>query len=225
MDALFAGGPTMTICEQYNWKYMIVLQAGCIPYIDEEFESFLSLAPENHLQVHTGPQNEIRQDYNWINDISYVDSEGNEHTVAVLECLENKPASDGQSKTTRFRRITNFTVKTNKVTTLANEGGRIRWKIENEGFNVQKNGGFNLEHAYTREPVASKVFYFLLQIAHLIAQLIEKGSLFREVFPTGVGSVKNIAFRLLEAWRNLRVSAEQIHQMLSVRRQIRFAPP
>jgi len=45
MDALFAGGPTMTICEQYNWKYMIVLQAGCIPYIDEEFKSLLSLAP------------------------------------------------------------------------------------------------------------------------------------------------------------------------------------
>ena len=116
-------------------------------------------------------------------------------------------------------------MKTNKVTTLANEGGRIRWKIENEGFNVQKNGGFNLEHAYTRDPVASKVFYFLLQIAHLIAQLIEKDSLFREAFPAGVGSVKNIAFRLLEAWRNLRVSTEQIHQMLSVRRQIRFAPP
>jgi len=55
--------------------------------------------------------------------------------------------------------------------------------------------------------------------------LIEKGSLFREAFPAGVGSAKNIAFRLLEAWRNLRVSAKQIHQMLSVRRQIRFAPP
>lgn len=225
MDALFAGGPTMTICEEYDWKYMIVLQAGCIPYIDEEFESLLPLAPENHLRFHTGPQNKIRQDYSWINDISYVDSEGDEHTVAVLECLENKPTSDGQSKTTRFKWITNFTVKTNKVIALANEGGRIRWKIENEGFNVQKNGGFDLEHAYTRDPVASKVFYFLLQIAHLIAQLIEKGSLFREAFPAGVGSAKNIAFRLLEAWRNLRVSAEQIHQMLSVRRQIRFAPP
>ena len=225
MDALFAGGPTMTICEEYDWKYMIVLQEGCIPYIDEEFKSLLPLAPDNHLRFHTGPQNKVRQDYSWINDISYVDSEGDEHTVAVLECLENKPASDGQSKATRFKWITNFTVKTNKVIALANEGGRIRWKIENEGFNVQKNGGFDLEHAYTRDPVASKVFYFLLQIAHLIAQLIEKGSLFREAFPAGVGSAKNIAFRLLEAWRNLRVSAEQIHQMLNVRRQIRFAPP
>lgn len=86
-------------------------------------------------------------------------------------------------------------------------------------------GGFDLEHAYTTNAIASKIFYYLLQIAHLIAQLIEKGSLFRQAFPTGVGSTKNIAFRFLEAWRNLRVSANRIQQMLDVRLQIRFAPP
>ena len=78
-------------------------------------------------------------------------------------------------------------------------GGRLRWKIENEGFNVQKNGGYGLEHAYTRNATASKVFYYLLQVAHIIAQLIEHGSLFRKAFPSGVGSAKNIALRLLEA--------------------------
>jgi hypothetical protein len=72
---------------------------------------------------------------------------------------------------------------------------------------------------------ASKVFYLLLQIAHLIAQLIEKGSLFRKAFPAGVGSAKNIAFRLLEAWRNLRLSTNQIEKRLDARFQIRFAPP
>jgi len=92
---------------------------------------------------------------------------------------------------------------------------------------VQKNGGFNLEHAYTRDPVGSKVFYFLLQIAHLLAQLIEKGSLFRQAFPAGVGSAKNLACRLLEAWPrwDRPLSAAQIQEMLNIRRQIRFAPP
>jgi hypothetical protein len=41
----------------------------------------------------------------------------------------------------------------------------MRWKIENEGFNVQKRGGYELEHAYTNHPNSAKVFYFLLQIA------------------------------------------------------------
>jgi len=225
LDGLFAGGPTMTICEQYNWKYMIVLQEDDLPSVNQEFKAVLPWAPENHLLFHTGPQNKIHQDYRWVNDISYKDSKHNEHTLAVLVCSENKPDLDGQLKSTRFKWITNFAVKTKQVVTLANQGGRIRWKIENEGFNVQKNRGFDLEHAYTRDHTASKVFYLLLQTAHLIAQLIEKGSLFRKAFPAGVGSAKNIAFRLLEAWRNLRLNADQTQSILDARLQIRFVPP
>jgi hypothetical protein len=43
-----------------------------------------------------------------------------------------------------------------------------------------------------------------LQIAHLLSQLMAHESLLRQAFPKGVGSAKNLAFRLLEAWRNLR---------------------
>jgi hypothetical protein len=221
LACLLACGPVMSICEDYRWKYM----DKSIPYIQEEFEALLPLAPENHLRAHIGPQRKVKQDYRWINHICYVDSEKNEHTVGVLECLEEKPGLDGVPKTTRFRRITNFNLKANRVIPLACQGGRIRWKIENEGFNVQKNGGYYLEHAYTTNPIGRKVFYFLLQMAHLIAQLTEKGSLLRRAFPDGVGSAKNLAFRLLEAWRNLRASSDQLKQLLEARRQTRFAPP
>jgi hypothetical protein len=227
LDSLFAGGPTMSICEKNNWRFMIVHKDGDIPFVHKEFESLLPLTPENHFTRLTGPQGKKRQEYRWINDIFYTDSEKKKHTVGVLECVESEPdpKKPGQTKTTRFRWITNFTLKDKQVLELANQGGRIRWKIENEGFNVQKNGGFDLEHAYTTDPVASKIFYFLLQIAHLLIQLIEKGSLFRQAFPAGVGSAKNIAFRLLEAWRNLRLSAHRIQEMGDARLQIRFAPP
>jgi hypothetical protein len=47
---------------------------------------------------------------------------------------------------------------------------------------------------------------------------------FRKAFPNGVGSAKNIAFRLLGAWRNLRLSPMEVQQMLDARIQIRFAP-
>jgi hypothetical protein len=69
------------------------------------------------------------------------------------------------------------------------------------------------------------VFYLLLQLAHTLAQLIERGSLFRQAFPAGVGSAKNLAWRLLEAWRNLRLDDDQIQQMLRARVQIRLQPP
>ncbi|MCP4292531.1 MAG: transposase, partial [bacterium] len=35
-----------------------------------------------------------------------------------------------------------------------------------------------MEHAYSQDETAGKVFYFLMQLAHLIFQLVEKGSLF-----------------------------------------------
>ena len=105
------------------------------------------------------------------------------------------------------------------------EGGCAGKYVENEGFNIQKNGGFNLEHPYSQDGNARKVFYFLLQIAYMILLLMEKGSLFRKSFPDGVGSLKNIAFRLLEAWRNLHVSPAGFLSLYKSRYYIRFDFP
>jgi hypothetical protein len=225
LDGLFAGGPTFSICEKYGWKYIIVLQENDLPSVQEQFDALLAAFPENHVRFRPSDQYKTMQDFDWVNDIEYVDSEDNEHTVSVIRCLETKPNSKAALRTTRFKWITNFTVKLIHVIELANQGGRLRWKIENEGFNVQKNGGYALEHIYTHHPVSAKVFYLLLQLAHTLAQLIERGSLFHKAFPAGVGSAKNLAWRLLEAWRNVRLSAQQIQHILSIRVQIRFQPP
>ena len=225
LDGLYAGGPTFALCERYQWKYMSVLQDADIPYINTEFAALSALDPSQHVRFETGVQFAVKQDLRWVNDIAYVDSERCAHTVAVLQCVETKPRREQPDQSTRFKWVTNFTVTRNTVIALANQGGRLRWKIENEGFNVQKNGGYALEHRYTENPTASKIFYLLLQIAHLLAQLIERGSLFRRAFPNGVGSAKNIAFRLLEAWRNLRLHPAAVQSLLNIRLQIRFKPP
>jgi hypothetical protein len=226
LDGLYAGGPTFSLCEKHRWKYLVVLRETDIPYLNEEFTALSALEPGNQLQFETGVQGEVKQELRWVNDIAYVDSQNVEHTVAVLQCLETKPDRKTQElQTTRFKWVTNFRVTRHNVLQLANEGGRLRWKIENEGFNVQKNGGYALEHRYSEDPIASKIFYLLLQIAHTLAQLMERGSLFRRAFPHGVGSAKNMAFRLLEAWRNLRLAPNAVQRMLDVRIQIRFAPP
>ena len=167
-------------------------------------------------------QQEIVQDYRWVTHIDYVDSEKCSHCLHLLACEETKPNRQGSTSTNTHKWLTNFIPTWTNVDTLANQGGRLRWKFENEGFNVQKNGGFNLEHPYSQDGTARKVFYFLLQIAHMIFLLMEKGSLFRNSFPNGVGSLKNIAFRLLEAWRNLRLSPAGFCSLYKGRYYIRF---
>jgi hypothetical protein len=225
LDGLFAGGPTFALCQRYGWQYLIVLREDDLPAVQEEFHALLAAAPENHLRFRPADQDQMVQDFDWVNDIAYLDAERHLHTVAVIRCLETKPAAKAERKTTRFKWITNFDVHSSNVLELANHGGRLRWKIENEGFNVQKNGGYALEHIFTHNPVAAKVFYLLLQLAHTLAQLIERSSLLCQAIPKGVGSAKNLAWRLLEAWRNARLSAQHIQHWLDTRVQIRFQPP
>jgi hypothetical protein len=222
LDGLFAGGPTFALCTQYTWKYLVVLQEADLPSVQEEFRALTPLSPENQLHLRQGGAFKLAQAFRWVNDISYSDAERREHTVAVLECLETKQAPEAAPETTRYKWITNFTVTAKTVAPLANEGGRLRWKIENEGFNIQKNGGYGLTHRYSQDATASKIFYLLLQIAHLLAQLIEAGSLLRAACPAGVGSARNLALRLLEAWRNLRLSVTALRALLVGRIQIRF---
>ena len=222
LDGLYAGGPTFQLCEDYNWRYMIVLQDKDLLNVHRSYNAVLPLVPENHKRLLLGQIREIVQEYRWATRIHYEDSQDRKHSLNVITCQESKPDRQGETSTTTFKWLTNFLPTMNNIDTLANQGGRFRWKIENEGFNVQKNGGFNLEHPYSQDDTARKVFYFLLQIAYMIFLLMEKGSLFRKAFPNGVGSLKNIAFRLLEVWRNLRLSPAGFHNLYNGRFQIRF---
>lgn len=200
MDGLYAGGPTFKVCEQNDWKYLIVLRDDDLPDINQEFEALLKMAPDCRRQIDL--EDGSRQFFRWMNSISYTDSNFDQHLISVLESVQISPDDQGKENASKHKWITNFTPTSINAPKLSS-AGRSRWKIENEGFNLQKNGGYRLEHPYSHHEVACKVFYLLLQIAFTIFQLMAKGSLFQAAFPKGVGSLKNIAFRLLEAWRNL----------------------
>ncbi|MFC2171704.1 transposase family protein [Acidobacteriota bacterium] len=222
LDGLFACGPVFGMCSDYGWKYMITLKDDDLPSVNQEFRALSPLQPENRFTWHTGIQAEITQRFRWVDHIAYVDTKSREHTLSVLQCVETKPCQEGHPSTNTFRWVTNCHLAAKNAVELACNGGRIRWKVENEGFNVQKNGGYELEHGYSTDLTASKAYYFLLQIAHILAQLLYKGSLLKEVFPKGVGSSKNLAFLLLEAWRNSPLSPDAYQALVTTRFQIRF---
>ena len=79
-----------------------------------------------------------------------------------------------ETETREFMRITSFKI-TDKNKEEIVYYGKQRWKIENEGFNMQKNGTFDIEHMYSRNYNAMKAHYFFIQFAHTIRQLLEKG--------------------------------------------------
>src|SRR5205085_9035332 len=125
--------------------------------------------------------------------------------------------------------VTNLEVTHETVIEVATKGGRHRWHEENQGFNTQKNSDLNLEHAYSRRAHWA-VYYVLLQIAHLMLQLVEKGSLLRQLAQAQgkrnavdlFGSLKNMAYRLLESVRNLAWPEAVYDAAAAGRMQIRF---
>lgn len=228
LDGLYAGGPTFQRCADYDWKYLIVLQEDDLPNLHRSFAVVISQLPtqRKHVclqEVNLRQRTEwVEQDYRWAEGLSYTDSQKRVHSLNLIECQETRTDTHGQLTAVHYKWITNFSLTSRNVDPLANRGGRLRWKIENEGFNVQKNSDLNLEHPYSQDPTARKVFYLLLQLACIIFQLMQHGSLLLHAFPAGLRTAKNLAFRLLEAWRNLPLSTTDFLNLAEGHFQIRF---
>jgi hypothetical protein len=200
-DGLYACGPALQLAKDHNCTYVFTFKEGRLPALWCEFQNLLPLCPENTLECALPDGG--RQVYRWVHDLSYRDSEGRDWTFHALQCHETV---DGQ--TTRFAWITPLKISAATVVEVATKGGRHRWHIENQGFNQQKNGGFNLEHVFSTDPEMLKAYYYLLQIAHTILQVLAAGSLLWRLAADCqrtpwqlFGSLKNLARRLLECFR------------------------
>jgi hypothetical protein len=210
LDGLYLNQNVLRLLKKHRLHYIITFKEGSLPTAYSEFQA---LHPLTHNQTLRRQDGTVEQAFRWLNGLVHEDA-----TFNALECVETVPGK----KPTTFFWATSLTVTHNNVVDLSDNGGRCRWKIENEGFNTQKNGGYNLTHAYSEHETAAKNFYLLLQIAHLLAQLLEKSRLLTKPAALLFGSSRAFALRLLEAFRNVALSAEQLHDILTVRYQVRL---
>lgn len=211
-DALHNTQKVFGICRKNNWKYIITFKEGSMRAV---YREYLTLKDLNQDCQGEYKREGLSRKYHWVNDIDYED-----YKLNILESEEIK-----DDKKTRFVWVTNFIIGKSNYRSLAEKGGRLRWKIENEGFNMQKNGGYNLKHKYSEHPLALKNFYLLLQIAHIINQLMEKGSLLKNEIKRTFGSIRNIARRLLESLRTSIFNETELYAIKLSRFQIRLAGP
>jgi hypothetical protein len=208
LDSLYANQHVLRLCEAYRWKYIITFKAGSMPERYQEAQTLARLQPEHSLRLEF-PQRSVLQHLRWVDALPVA-----EFSPAVLWCREQN--AEGA---TTFCWLTNFRVCRSNAEKLTNQGGRHRWKIENEGYNVQKNCGYEMKHPYSEHPNGFQVFYLLLLIGYYFTQLILQGSLIESLLRT-FGSAKNFARRLAESMRNHPL---QLHVLMPG--QIRFKPP
>lgn len=117
--------------------------------------------------------------------------------------------------------ITNFKISDSDVAGIS-EAGRLRWKIENEGFNTQKNLGYKLKHKYSRVSwLAAKNYYQCLQIAHLINQLLELSVQCKDLL-SGKMTVKHLWKCMIAFLTYVFIDNREISSLCQRRIQIRF---
>ena len=158
-DALYASTPMINICKDNKWNFIFNLKKDRLKNVYEEFIDNINYENEVSKENYYLSSNIIFND-NKINAFRYIEKQDE-----YKKC-----------KTTIFNYITDLKV-TNKNINEIVEMGRRRWKIENEGFNIQKNGTYNISHLCSRNENALKIHYLFIQIAHTIRQLLELGSL------------------------------------------------
>jgi hypothetical protein len=189
LDARYCNETGFALCEKNDWRFIITLKEGSLPSVWSEFQTLRGLVRENRRTV---IQDGVRYEYAWVNDIAY-----GSRKLNVLECRWSDP--DGTSH--RFVWVTDIRISDQNCDPLAQEGGRQRWRTENEGFRAQKHSGFEMEHAYAKDATSAKNFYLLLQVAHIRSQALECYCKGKKAVQRAFGSLRNLAAALLESLR------------------------
>lgn len=147
-DALYSNNTVMNICRENSWEFLTVFKHGRLKFLQEE----TSLRPD---------KNTLKETHNTIEYLNRLDYK--EHNLCWIKYCEAG---------NKFEWLGSFIIKNFEHAKELQRAARLRWKIENEGFNTQKNSGFNMSHLYNRiNFLARKNFYQCLQIAHLFQQL------------------------------------------------------
>ena len=219
-DGLYPWDGFFNICQQNNWKYIVVLKDGSLKTLQEEIHFEKIITPKQITEIKRAEKSKlITLKYQWLKRLPY-----RKHLVNFVECVETTVNIKSQeTKTQRFVHITNFEVDSKSCDGLSFTG-RLRQKIENEGFNTQKRQGYALEHKFSRVSFqAMKNYYQCLQIAHIINQLTEASQTINRLLnKTLKCSLKYLWKRLLSFLLENKIRKNEMSVLTSKSFQIRL---
>ena len=126
-DALYASAPFIKLCLENNWEYIFRLKSDRLKTVNRDFDSIISLESGS-----------IHDNYFLVKDYEY-----NNCIFNIVRYLESSPPNSKNKTFKTFTYMTNLYINDNNIKEIINLG-RTRWKIENQGFNNQKNIYFDI---------------------------------------------------------------------------------
>lgn len=172
-DDLFAHEPMVALLREHRMRYVLVAK------------------PASHTELYAWVEDLEKRGY--VEHGRYEEGSGPKITRREVEyrIARQVPISDARTAWVTFVEIwvrdikgkvlyhtswiTDLEVRAQSVSRVARIG-RSRWKIENEQFNVHKNGGYELEHNFGHgQKNLSWMLYLLNLLAFLLHQILQMG--------------------------------------------------
>ncbi|MBT3353746.1 MAG: hypothetical protein HN402_02400 [Candidatus Scalindua sp.] len=184
-DGLYPNNTVFDICRNYGYHFIFTFKEGNLKSVWEEVNFLWRVTKDNTASWHFKKGNWWEtHNYRFINNIQY-----RKHIFHLIESTITRnrhvPKKDNiphLAEKERFVHITNIILNRDNCKDISLRG-RLRWAIENEGFNAQKNEGYGLSHKFSRvSPVATCNYYQCLQLAHMINQLAYLAKHVKEAF-------------------------------------------
>lgn len=199
-DALYAAEPIMKICKGKHWKYILTQKEGRQKILADSY-GWIQEGGGAKTVEGIGKEHGAGEYINHVEEVA-----GKEEAANMYRYWYETKKEDGETETHEYQWITNIELTGRNLEEMI-EAGRGRWKIENEGFNNQKNGIYDIEHLNSRNSNAMKNHYLITQIADMVMQLYLAWSpLIKEINQ----SIKNTSSRLLESFRQHPVTDEDV---------------
>ena len=207
LDGLYPVQSVFDLCQANGWKFIATLREGRQPTAWDEAVATMRMSPAQVQHCRRkGEDGPVEQTLRWTHQVPF-----GEHEFAVLFSGEISPVA-----ATLWCWVTNFTLTPERVDAIANQGGRARNGIENV-FNVEKNGGFGLEHAFCANTTASQNYHLMMQVAHTLGQLLVNG-LFRRL----TRACRKVTDRKLVELLRISLLSVRIDPQLAACGQLRF---
>lgn len=171
LDALFGSQPVIQLLNELDIRYIINFKRSDnkSKYLFDAFDGGI-----HKKEVMVNKSSNITRKYTYHNNLplNYAHRDVMVNYIDLEETiLTNTKKNPQKSKTTTFGWITDLEISNTNVNQIG-EGGRARWRIENETFNTQKNLNYNFEHNYGHgNKNLSIVMVTLMFIMFLINQI------------------------------------------------------
>lgn len=162
-DSLSSNAPHIETLHDAACHYILGVKEGDHTYLFNQVQAAEDAGAVTYYERHDRPTGVVHR-FRFVNAMPLNASRADVR-VNFIEYWEIT-----QDQVQHFSWVTDLRVSKRNVYKLM-QGGRARWKIENETFNTLKNQGYNFEHNYGHgEKNLSVVFATLMMLAFLVDQ-------------------------------------------------------